>query len=59
MITATVLNLVFAAVIIAGLAGVMTIGFRLPDVPFDTPRSIRPRRVQAAPVGSTIRNAAP
>ena len=44
MTTAIILNLVFTAVTIAGLAGVMAIGFRLPDAPFDTPRSIRPRR---------------
>jgi hypothetical protein len=44
MTTAIILNLVFAAIVIAVLARVMTIGYRLPAEPLDTPRSIRPRR---------------
>ncbi len=44
MTTAIILNLVFAALVVAVLARVMTVGYRLPGEQLAAPRSIEPRR---------------
>lgn len=43
MTTAIILNIVFSAVVIAVLARVMMVGYRLPGEQLAAPRSIQPR----------------
>jgi len=44
MTTAIILNLVLSAVVIAVLARVMAVGYRLPGEHLPAPQSIQPRR---------------